>query len=201
MEPAKTSQRDLFVLSAMSGVTALPTLPRPKTMKALELRAYDGVSLVFVSNKPVPTPGPGEVLVRVHSAPISVPDLMFLQGRYGEQRALPAVPGFECSGVVMASGGGLLARALVGRRVACGASETGDGTWAEFVCVPAWRCVPMRSFISYEQGAPLLHSAVGAWALLEAARLRGARAIAHTAGDSPLGRMLLQLADRRKQTL
>ena len=201
MEAAKTSQSDLFVLSAMSGMTALPNLPRPKTMKALELRAYDGVSLVFVSNKPVPTPGPGEVLVRVHSAPISAPDLMFLQGRYGEQRALPVVPGSECSGVVVAAGGGLLARALLGRRVSCGAAENGDGTWAEFVCVPAWRCVPMRSFISYEQGAPLLHSAIGAWALLEAARLRGARAVAHTAGDSALGRMLLQLALRRKQTL
>lgn len=201
MEPAKTSQTDLFILSAMSGVTALPTLPRPKTMKALELRAYDGVSLVFVSNKPVPTPGPREVLVRVHTAPISAPDLMFLQGRYGEQRPLPAVPGFECSGVVVAAGGGLLARALVGRRVACGAPDNSDGTWAEFVCVPAWRCVPLRSFTSYEQGALLLHNAVGAWALLEAARARGARAIAHTAGDSALGRMLMQLAARRKQTL
>ena len=185
----------------MSGVTALPPLPRPKTMKALELRAYDGVSLVFVSNKPVPNPGPREVLVRVHSTPITAPDLMFLQGRYGEQRALPGVPGFECSGVVVAAGGGLLARALVGRRVACGAPENGDGTWAEFVCVPAWRCVPLRSFTSYEQGALLLHSAVGAWALLEAARARGARAVAHTAGDSALGRMLTQLAARRKQTL
>lgn len=185
----------------MSGVTALPPLPRPKTMKALELRAYDGVSLVFVSNKPVPNPGPREVLVRVHSTPITAPDLMFLQGRYGEQRALPVVPGFECSGVVVAAGGGLLARALVGRRVACGAPENGDGTWAEFVCVPAWRCVPLRSFTSYEQGALLLHSAVGAWALLEAARARGARAVAHTAGDSALGRMLTQLAARRKQTL
>lgn len=185
----------------MSGVTALPPLPRPKTMKALELRAYDGVSLVFVSNKPVPNPGPREVLVRVHSTPITAPDLMFLQGRYGEQRALPVVPGFECSGVVVAAGGGLLARALVGRRVACGASENGDGTWAEFVCVPAWRCVPLRSFTSYEQGALLLHSAIGAWALLEAARARGARAVAHTAGDSALGRMLTQLAARRKQTL
>lgn len=185
----------------MSGVTALPPLPRPKTMKALELRAYDGVSLVFVSNKPVPTPGPREVLVRVYSTPITAPDLMFLQGRYGEQRTLPVVPGFECSGVVVAAGGGLLARALVGRRVACGAPDNGDGTWAEFVCVPAWRCVPLRSFTSYEQGALLLHSAIGAWALLEAARARGARAVAHTAGDSALGRMLTQLAARRKQTL
>jgi NADPH:quinone reductase-like Zn-dependent oxidoreductase len=174
---------------------------RPLTMKALELRAYDGVSLVFVSNKPVPVPGPGEVLVRVHAAPISTADLLFLQGRHGERRPLPTVPGFECSGTVVAAGGGLLARALVGRRVACAAADHGDGTWAEFVCVPAWRCVPMRSFIGYDQGATLLHSAVGAWAVLEAARTRGARAVAHTAGDSALGRMLMHLAARRKQTL
>ena len=72
----------------MSGVQALPSFTRASTMKALELRAYDGVSLVFVSNKPVPVPAQGEVLVKVHSAPVSAADLLFLQGRYGEQRPL-----------------------------------------------------------------------------------------------------------------
>ncbi|HPH28880.1 MAG TPA: zinc-binding dehydrogenase [Pseudomonadota bacterium] len=201
MEPTKSTARDLQILSGMSGVQALPSFTRASTMKALELRAYDGVSLVFVSNKPVPVPAQGEVLVKVHSAPVSAADLLFLQGRYGEQRPLPVVPGSECSGIVVSSGGGLLARALLGRRVACGAPERGDGTWAEYVCVPAWRCVPLRSFISFEQGAPMLHTAIGAWALLETARSRGAHAIAHTAGDSAMGRMLVHLSHRRRQTL
>ena len=94
----------------MSGVIpAVLAPPRLPTMKALELRAYDGISLVFVSNKPVPVPAHGEVLVRVQSAPITVHDVLFLQGRYGANRQLPVVPGLECSGVVVQSGGGLLA--------------------------------------------------------------------------------------------
>lgn len=198
MKAGSSTARDLHALAGLSQQTLLPVLPRPRTMRALELRAYDGVSLVFVSNKLVPVPGPGEVLVRVHTAPISAADLLFLQGRLGSHRPLPVVPGLECSGVVVGTGGGLMARALLGRRVACGAPERGDGTWAEYVCVPFWRCVPLRSFTDFEQGASLLHNAISAWALVEAAKARGARAIAHTAGTTPLGRMLTQLGARRR---
>ncbi|HNI58425.1 MAG TPA: zinc-binding dehydrogenase [Pseudomonadota bacterium] len=182
----------------MSGVIpAVPAPPKLPTMKALELRAYDGISLVFVSNKPIPQPGHGEVLVKVQSAPITVHDVLFLQGRYGANRQLPVVPGLECSGIVVQSGGGLLARALLGRRVVCGAPERGDGTWAEYVCVPTWRCVPLRSFMPFDQGATLLSTGVAAYALIEAARAKGARAIANTAADTPLGRMLAICAERR----
>lgn len=198
MEAAKSSRNDLQALAGLSGHTLLPLLPRPKTMRALELRAYDGVSLVFVSNRPVPTPGPGEVLIKVHAAPVTPSDLLFLHGRYGSNRPLPTVPGLECSGLVIGCGGGLLARAMVGRRVSCCAPPSGDGTWAEYVCVPARYCVPLRSFISYEEGATLLSSTIGAWALIDRARQRGARAIAHTAGDSPLGCMLTRLAARHR---
>ena len=100
------------------------------------------------------------------------------------------MPGLECSGLVVQSGGGLLARALVGRRVACVVSGNSGGTWAEYVCVPAWQCIPLRSFVSYEQGAVLLSTGIMAWALLDTARARGSRGVAHTAADSQLGRML-----------
>ncbi len=198
MEITKSSQRDLQALAGLSEQALVPITVSPKTMRALELRAYDGVSLVYLSNKPVPKPGPGEVLVRVYSTPISTADLLFLHGRYGQPRPLPVIPGLECSGLVVKNGGGLLGRALLGRRVACLAKADGDGTWAEYVCVPARQCVPLRSSTGFEQGAGLLSTGVTAWALLERARAHGARALAHTAGDSPLGRMLAQLALRRK---
>lgn len=198
METIKSSQHDIQALTGLSGQLPMFILSTPATMRALELRAYDGVSLVYVSNKPVPEPGPGEVLVRVHSTPVSASDLLFLHGRYGQPRALPTIPGLECSGVVVKSGGGLLARALLGRRVACFASPDKNGTWAEYVAVPAWQCVPLRSFIGYEQGASLLSTGIAAWALLDRARALGTRAIAHTAGDSPLGRVLALLAKKRK---
>ena len=198
MEPAKSSQRDIQALAGLSSAVLPILATRPKIMRALELRAYDGVSLVYVNNRPVPQPAPGEVLVRVHAAPVGPADLLFLHGRYGVQRPLPIVPGVECSGLVVGSGGGLLARALVGRRVACVVSSSGDGTWAEYVCVPAWQCIPLRSFVSYEQGAALLSTGIMAWALLDAARARGTRGVAHTAADSQLGLMLAQLAMRRR---
>ncbi|HNN93294.1 MAG TPA: zinc-binding dehydrogenase [Pseudomonadota bacterium] len=198
MEPAKTSQRDVQALAGLSSAALPVVMARPQIMRALELRAYDGVSLVYVNNRPVPQPGPGEVLVRVQCAAVTEADLLLLNGRYGVQRNLPIVPGIECSGLVVQSGGGLLARALVGRRVACIASSLSDGTWAEYVCVPAWQCVPLRSFVSYEGGANLLSTGIMAWALLDTARSRGSRGVAHTAGDSPLGRMLAQLSLRRR---
>ncbi|HMU38954.1 MAG TPA: zinc-binding dehydrogenase [Pseudomonadota bacterium] len=199
MEAAKSSSAtDVLALGRMSGViSTLAIPPKLPTMKALELRAFDGISLVFVSNKPIPVPNPGEVLVRVCQAPITVQDVLFLQGLYGVQRSLPVVPGLECSGVVVQSGGGLLGRALVGRRVVCGPVERGDGTWAEYVCVPTWRCVPLRSFVPFDQGATLLSTGIAAYALLEAAKAKGAKALAHATADTPLCRMLAVLAERR----
>lgn len=199
METAKTtSSTDVLALGKMSGVMPTVLSPvRPAVMKALELRAFDGISLVFVSNKPVPVPRRGEVVVKVQSAPITVHDVLFLQGRFGTERPLPVVPGLECAGVVVQSGGGLLGRALVGRRVVCGPEPNGDGTWAEYVCVPTWRCVPLRSTVPSEMGATLLSTGVCAYALIEAARSKGARALAHSGIDTPLGRALAGCAERR----
>lgn len=198
MEAAKTSARDVHALAGLS-TSAIPvTAPSGKRMRALELRAYDGMSLVHVNNRPIATPEPGEVLVKVHAAPVRGSDLLALQGQHGKPRPLPMVPGSECSGLVVQTGGGLLGRALLGRRVAYIASTTRDGTWAEFACVPAAQCVPLRSYVSFEQGATLLQSGMLAFALLDAARAKGAKAIAHTAGGTRLGRMLTLLAMRRQ---
>jgi len=201
MDPVKSSQREIQALAGLSGQVPTLALSHPPTMRALELRAYDGVSLVYLSDKLVPSPGPGEVLVRVHSTPVSAADMLFLHGRHGSTRPLPVVPGYECSGLVVKSGGGLLGRALLGRRVACLAPAAGDGTWAEYVCVPAWHCLPLRSYVGFEPGAALLSTGITAWAMLDRARSLGARAVAHTAGDSPLGRMLALLAQKRKMQL
>ncbi|MGL4463600.1 MAG: alcohol dehydrogenase catalytic domain-containing protein, partial [Planctomycetia bacterium] len=53
-----------------------------------------------------PTPGPGEVLVRMIASPINPSDMMTVRGVYFERPPLPAVAGYEGVGVVEASGGG-----------------------------------------------------------------------------------------------
>ena len=174
----------------------------PQTMRALQLLLYDGhpESLSLIK-KPVPRPRAGEVLVRVGVAPVNPSDLMFLRGLYGQKKKLPVVPGFEGSGDVLAAGGGLYARALVGRRVACAAPPDGDGTWAEYMTTPARLCIPLRKGVTLEQGAALIVNPLTAWALVEQAVDGGHRAFVQTAAASALGQMIVRLSARRKLAL
>jgi NADPH:quinone reductase-like Zn-dependent oxidoreductase len=168
-------------------------------MRAVELRAYDGrpESLALVE-RPVSEPGRGQVLVHIAAAPINPSDVMFMRGLYGFKKPLPAVPGFEGSGTVVASGGGLIARLLEGRRVACAAAspDIRDGTWAEYAVTSARLAVPLRRNVDLDQAAMLLVNPLSAWALLDIARRAGHRTVVQTAAASALGRMIVRLGRR-----
>ncbi len=116
-------------------------------MRAVQLRAYDGApASIAVVEMPVPRPGPGQVLVRVHASPVNPSDYFFLRGLYSFKKPLPTVPGFEGSGTVVEAGPGLLPRLLKGKRVACSTAAPGmaGGMWAEYVATSAQLCVPLR---------------------------------------------------------
>jgi NADPH:quinone reductase-like Zn-dependent oxidoreductase len=166
-------------------------------MQAVVLRSYsEGWDNIAVDVQPVPRPGVGEVLIRVAAAPINPSDLAFLRGRYAFTKPLPAVPGIECSGTVVAAGSGMLARRLQGKRVACAASETGGGTWADYLVAPARNCLTLPATVSNEQGAMALVNPLTAWALVDIARKRKARAVLQTAAAGALGRMIARLCLR-----
>lgn len=167
-------------------------------MRAVELRSYDGgADSLALSEMPVPRPSAHQVLVRMAAAPINPSDLSFLRGAYGLKKRLPVVPGLEGSGEVVAAGSGLLARYLVGKRVACAAPADGDGTWAEFMLAEAAQCIPLRKTTETEQAATLIVNPFTAWALLEAAKELRAEAVVQTAAASALGRMIVRLATAR----
>jgi len=171
----------------------------PSTMRAVQLTAYDGKpESLTVTEKPAPHPGRGQVLVRIAASPINPSDLMFIRGLYGFKKGLPVVPGFEGSGTVVAAGGGLVARALVGRRVACAAADPtiSDGTWAEYMVTAAHLCVPIRKGVDTEQAATMLVNPLTAWALIDETRRGRHRAVLQTAAASALGRMVLKLGHR-----
>lgn len=179
----------------------MTTSALPETMRALCLTAYDGrPESLQVMERPVPKPGPGQVLVRVAAAPINPADLMFVRGQYGVKKPLPAVPGFEGSGTVVAAGS-LAGRLLVGRRVGCVPDPSMDGTWAEYTVVPLVQCLPLLPSVSNEQGASFFVNPFSAWALMELARRGKHRALVQSAAASTLGRMLQKLAHKEKLPL
>jgi NADPH:quinone reductase len=173
--------------------------PIPTQMLAARLLAYDGKpESLAVTEIAVPRPGPGEVLVRIHASPINPSDLLFIRGLYGFKKALPAIPGFEGSGTVVAAGSGILPKLLRGRRVACTAADANvaSGTWAEYMVTSARLCVPLQSRVDMEQGATMLVNPLMAWALIDEARRGRHRGVVQTAAASALGKMVIRLARR-----
>ena len=168
----------------------------PATMHAVQLEKPNGS--LTLREIPVPRPQAGQVLVRMAAAPINPSDLGSLSGlSYRGQRKFPFTPGLEGSGTVVEAGPGFMPRLLNGRRVACSALLTGDGTWAEYMVTSAQSCIPLNKAVSLEQGSMLLINPLSALALFEVAQQGRHPAMVSTAAASALGGMILRLGKRR----
>ena len=74
----------------------------PHLMKAAQLSALEGPSVLRVADVPVPS-DTGRVLIEVRAAGVSYPDLLMTYGKYQKQVPAPFVPGIEIAGVVAAA--------------------------------------------------------------------------------------------------
>jgi NADPH2:quinone reductase len=139
----------------------------PRTMNAVVVRASGRRGGdVALEEWPVPQLGPGEVLIRVAASPVNPSDVAFIEGRHPMKRALPAIPGWEGSGVVVAAGGGFLGRRLVGKRVAASDPDR-NGFWAEYTVMLALHCLTLPDNVDDEHGAMALINPLTALGLLE----------------------------------
>lgn len=104
------------------------------------LPGYQGVSVREVET---PSPGPGQVLVRVRAAGVNFPDLLQTRGEYQHKPDLPFIAGMEAAGEVVEAGAGF----EKGERVV-GAAR---GAFAECAAISAPRRIPER--FSFSQAA------------------------------------------------
>ncbi|WP_246123831.1 NADPH:quinone oxidoreductase family protein [Nocardia bhagyanarayanae] len=80
----------------------------PATMRALQQSSLDGPkSLHLIPDAPVPTPGPGEVLIRVGAAGVNFVDISQSHGVFAGGPQPPYVAGIEAAGEVVALGEGV----------------------------------------------------------------------------------------------
>lgn len=163
----------------------------PRNMLAVRQHSPDGKPVV--ETIPVPQPGRGEVLVRMAASPINPSDLALLRGGY-LNRNYPFTPGLEGSGMVVGSGGGLMAGMRNGKRVACTPNPEADGTWAEFMVTSAMRTIPLPPSVSLEQGAMTVVNPMTAMAFLHMAKTGKHPAMVNNAAASSLGKMLIRLS-------
>lgn len=139
----------------------------------------------------------GFMLVKMMMAPFNPSDIAFLQGSYNVKKALPAVPGFEGAGIVVALGEGLASEWL-GRKVACFAGNDGDGTWAEYLLAKPDQVLAFDESLGWEQAATFLVNPFTAHAMFALAIDAGIGCIALNAAGSRVADWMRAFADRNK---
>jgi NADPH:quinone reductase-like Zn-dependent oxidoreductase len=181
-------------------------------MRAWKLPAgSDGFDKLALEQLPDPTPGPGEVLIRVHACSINYRDFAVAAGKYfGGALKAPAIPLSDGAGEVVAVGAGVK-RFKQGDRVQSAFFQAWDdgpprmgpalgdgfapGMLAELVVLPEGGVVPMAASLDYAQAACLPCAGVTAWnALYEGPRalLPGMRVL--VLGSGGVSMLALQLA-------
>ncbi len=166
----------------------------PDTMTVAVLNSYSGVDALSIEQRPIPTPGRNEVLVKVAFAPINPSDLATLKGHYGFKNPVPIVPGGEGSGEVVAAGPGVISNYFLGKRVACTGWGIGGGVWSEYVIKSVKGGVlPLNKSLSLEQGAMSLINPLTASAFIDISKKGRHKSILLTAAASSLGKMVNRL--------
>ncbi len=121
-------------------------------MRALRQNSTNGPEdLHLITDAPVPSPGPGEILVKVAAAGVNFADVMQTRGSYEGGPAAPYVAGFEGVGEVVELGEGATGVAL-GDHVL----GTGAGAFAEYMVMPAAGAVSVPAGWADEQAPGLL---------------------------------------------
>lgn len=144
-------------------------------MQALRLHT-DGLRLEEIET---PTPGDGEVLVRVHAAAITRDELEWPTAR------LPATPSYELSGVIVETGEEVYGLTPFDR----------DGVAAEYAVVPAAVLAPKPKTLSHVEAAALPMGGLTAWqALFDHGHLHAGERVIVTGSSGGVGHLAVQLA-------
>jgi NADPH:quinone reductase-like Zn-dependent oxidoreductase len=171
----------------------MPANSTSATMRAVVHHEFaEPADVLGVEERPVPTPGEGQVLVRTVLSPIHNHDLWTVRGTYGFKPELPAASGTEALGVVEALGSGVTGL-QVGQRVAGGAF----GVWAEYYVANAAGLVPVPDAMSDESAAQLVSMPFSAISLLDSLGLQEGDWLVQNAANGAVGRMVAQLAPSR----
>mmetsp|Transcript_1030 Transcript_1030/g.2513 ORF Transcript_1030/g.2513 Transcript_1030/m.2513 type:complete len:337 (-) Transcript_1030:3623-4633(-) len=168
-----------------------------RLMRAAVLKVRSNPPEIVVENVPIPTPGPGEILVRMDSSPINPSDLAFLGGAYPSPKPNPCIPGFEGSGTVVESGGSLYGWSLVGKRVAVTSDQNSFyGCWAEYLVTPAKNCFKIADEVSLEEASCFFVNPLTVVMFLKHIQTGKHQAVIQNAAASALGKMLIKSLQR-----
>lgn len=180
-------------------------------MRAAVNEEYGPPDVVRVTtDAPVPTPGRGEVLVRVHSAAVTSADARLRAGRFPRGLAVPArlafgvrrprstILGSSFSGVIDSVGPGVVgadAAWIEPGHDVCSMTGARMGAHAEFVIAKARKLVAKPATVSHDEAAGLLFGGTTALHYLrEKSGLTSGRSVLVIGASGAVGSMAVQIA-------
>lgn len=160
-------------------------------MRAIVVDEFGPPEGLRVRETPMPVPGPGEILVEIHAAPVNYVDTLVVGGAYQFLPPRPFIPGKSPAGIVAALGPGVT-DLHIGDRVLATA-ETGG--YAEAVAVAAGQCHRMPAGMSFNEAASLAVVYDTSWvALRSRARLAPGETVLVLGASGGVGHASVQLA-------
>ncbi|CAM3879279.1 NAD(P)H-quinone oxidoreductase [Bordetella tumulicola] len=160
-------------------------------MRAIEISQPGGPEVLVPTERPVPEPGVGEVLIKVAAAGINRPDVFQRKGNYAPPPGASDLPGLEVAGEI------------VGGDVAAGGFAIGDkvcaliagGGYAEYCVAPAVQCLPIPKGLSEIEAAGLPETYFTVWSnVFDRGALQDGESLLVHGGASGIGTTAIQLA-------
>lgn len=160
-------------------------------MRAIVVREFGPPDVMKLEEVPAPSPGAGQVLVRVGAIGVNPVDTYIRSGTYARKPSLPYTPGADLGGVVEAVGPGV-SRVRPGNRIYAHAV---NGACAELAVCDEWQVNPLPEHVSFAQGAAMGVPYGTAWrALFIRARARAGETVLVHGASGGVGNAAVQIA-------
>jgi len=163
----------------------------PKSMTCIAIREPGGPDVLVASEQPLPSPGEGEILVKVIAAGVNRPDVMQRQGHYPPPKGATEIPGLEIAGEVVELGRGTK-RWKHGDKVM--ALVVGGG-YAEYCLAFETHALPVPANLSMVEAAAIPETFFTVWHnVFERGKLATGETLLVHGGSSGIGTTAIQLA-------
>ena len=163
----------------------------PAMMRAVEIKEFGPAEGLTLTERPVPHPVEGEVLVRVSYAGVNRPDVQQRLGGYPPPPGASDIPGLEIAGVIVDMAKDV-SNWKIGDKVCALVS---GGGYAEYCTAPAVQCLPIPKGFSLEEAASIVETTYTVWAnVFTRGKLTKKETLLIHGGSSGIGTTAIQIA-------
>jgi putative PIG3 family NAD(P)H quinone oxidoreductase len=163
----------------------------PAQMTVVGISKPGGPEVLVPETRPVPKPGPGEILVKVKAAGVNRPDVAQRSGSYPPPPGASDLPGLEIAGEVVALGEGAT-RHKLGDKVM---SLVAGGGYAQYAIAQDAQAMAVPSALTMEEAGAIPETLMTVWHnVFERGALEPGETLLIHGGSSGIGTMAIQLA-------